>query len=98
MIRVADFVIDFLSKKGVGHIFVLSGGGCMHLVDALGGKPIQYVCNLHEQAAAIGAEAYGQYTRNLGAALVTTGPGSTNAITGVAGAWLDSTPMIVISG
>lgn len=97
-IRVADYIVNFLCKQGIKHIFVLSGGGCMHLVDALRGKPIEYVCNLHEQAAAIAAEAYGQYTQNIGAALVTTGPGSTNAITGVAGAWLDSTPIIMISG
>ena len=98
MIRVADFVMGFLAKKGLGHIFMLSGGGCMHLVDALHSKPLQYVCNLHEQAAVIAAEAYGQYTRKLGVALVTTGPGSTNAITGLAGAWLDSTPILVLSG
>jgi len=71
----------------------------MHLVDSLGKcRDLEYVCCLHEQAAAIAAEAYGQYTNNLGVALVTTGPGATNAITGVAGAWIDSTPMLMISG
>lgn len=71
----------------------------MHLVDSLGkNKALAHVSCLHEQGAAIAAEAYGQVTNNLGVALVTTGPGSTNAITGVAGAWTDSTPMLIISG
>jgi acetolactate synthase-1/2/3 large subunit len=71
----------------------------MHLNDSLGrnGK-LTYVCNLHEQACAIAADAYSQYTNHLGVALVTTGPGGTNTITGVAGAWLDSTPVLFISG
>jgi acetolactate synthase-1/2/3 large subunit len=71
----------------------------MHLVDSVGKCPdIEYICNLHEQACAIASEAYGQYTNNLGVALVTTGPGGTNTITGVAGAWLDSTPCLFLSG
>lgn len=71
----------------------------MHLVDSLGrNSRLQKICCLHEQAAVIAAEAYSQYTNNLGVALVTTGPGATNAITGVAGAWIDSTPLLVISG
>jgi len=71
----------------------------MHLVDSLGRKnELQKICCLHEQAASIAAEAYSQYSNNLGVALVTTGPGATNAITGVAGAWIDSTPLFIISG
>lgn len=71
----------------------------MHLVDSLGNnQDLTPVCNLHEQACAIAADAYGQYTNNLGVSLVTTGPGGTNAITGVAAAWLDSTPTLFISG
>jgi len=71
----------------------------MHLVDSLGTCPdLDYICNLHEQACAIAVEAYGQYTNNLGVALVTTGPGGTNTLTGVAGAWLDSTPCLFLSG
>ncbi len=71
----------------------------MHFNDSLGRcKDIEYICNLHEQASAIAAEAYAQVTNNLGVALVTTGPGGTNAITGVAGAWLDSAPSMLISG
>jgi acetolactate synthase-1/2/3 large subunit len=59
---------------------------------------LTFVCNHNEQASAIAAENYAKATNNLGVALVTTGPGGTNAITGVAGAWLDSTPLLVISG
>lgn len=71
----------------------------MHLVDSLGKcQGLEYVSCLHEQACAIAADAYGQYTNNIGVALVTTGPGSTNAITGVTASWIDSTPMLVISG
>lgn len=71
----------------------------MHLVDSLGrNSNLQKICCLHEQAAVIAAESYSQYTNNIGVALVTAGPGSTNAITGIAGAWIDSTPLLVISG
>jgi acetolactate synthase-1/2/3 large subunit len=86
-------------KEGVKHVFVLTGGGAMHLNDALARcADLTFVCNHHEQACAIAAENYSKATNNLGVAMVTTGPGGTNAITGVVGAWLDSTPMLVISG
>ena len=99
MMKLSDYVFQFISNLGVKHIFMLPGGGCMHLVDSLGKCPnLEYICSLHEQASAIAADAYGQYTNNIGVALVTTGPGSTNAITGVAGAWIDSTLLLVISG
>jgi acetolactate synthase-1/2/3 large subunit len=99
MIKLSDYVVQRICDVGVKHVFLLAGGGCMHLVDSVGRcSRIEYVCNLHEQACSIAAEAYGQYTNNMGAALVTTGPGGTNAITGLAGAWLDSTPCLFISG
>jgi acetolactate synthase-1/2/3 large subunit len=99
VIKLSDYVTNFISRLNVEHVFLLPGGGCMHLVDSLGScSDLEYVCCLHEQAAAIAAEAYGQYTNNIGVALVTTGPGGTNAITGVAGAWIDSTPVLIISG
>jgi len=97
--RVADYVMQFIAGEGIKHVFMLAGGGAMHLNDALARCPdLTFVCNHHEQAAAIAAENYSKATNNLGVALVTTGPGGTNAITGVVGAWLDSTPMLVISG
>ena len=96
--KLSDYVIKFLEDKGIEHIFMLSGGGCLHLVDSVGKSNLKYVCNLHEQAVAIAGEAYAQYTNKPSVCLVTTGPGGTNTITGVASAWLDSIPMIMISG
>ena len=97
--RLADYVMQRIAEEGIRHVFMVSGGGAMHLVDALGRRDdITYICTLHEQAAAIAAEAYARVTHCPGAVLVTTGPGGTNALTGVAGAWLESTPMLVISG
>lgn len=98
--KVSDYIIKFINEKmGVNHVFMLSGGGWMHMLNSLGhNKNIKYICNLHEQAASIAAEAYGQYTNNIGVAMVTTGPGGTNAITGVTAGWIDSTPMMIISG
>lgn len=97
--RVADFIAEFIAKLGVKHVFLLPGGGAMYLVDAVGKCPeLEAVACLHEQAAAISAEAYARINENLGVAMVTTGPGATNAITAVAGAWIESVPMMVISG
>jgi len=97
--KISDYVMDFVAKRGVKDVFLVPGGGCIYLVDSLGRHPgLNYICNLHEQASSVAAEAYAQYTNNLGVALVTTGPGSTNAITAVAAAWLDSTPLMIISG
>ncbi len=97
--RVADYIADFVADLGIGHIFLLPGGGAMHLVDAAGkNERLQVVPCLHEQACSIAAEAYARINGNLGVAMVTTGPGATNAVTGVAGAWIESVPMLVISG
>lgn len=99
MIKLSDYVIKFIAKQGVKDVFLLSGGGCMHLVDSVGRcEELNYICNLNEQAVGIAIEAYGQYTNNLGVGLVTTGPGSTNAITGIAAAYVDSTPCLMLSG
>lgn len=99
MMRVADYIWKFLANRGVRHVFLVTGGGAMHLNDALGReKRIQYVCNLHEQACAMAAEGYARMSGTPGIVSVTTGPGGTNALTGVVGAWLDSVPMIVVSG
>jgi acetolactate synthase I/II/III large subunit len=99
MIKLSDYVVQFIADQGVKHVFMVPGGGAMHLVDSLGScASLQYIPVLHEQAAAIAAEAYARVTNNLGVALVTTGPGGTNAITGLAGAWLESTPCLVVSG
>ena len=98
-IKLSDWVFRYLAGIGVKHVFMVTGGGAMHLNDSLGQcKQIEYICTLHEQAAAMAAESYAKVTNDLGVCLVTAGPGGTNAITGVAGAWLDSTPMLVLSG
>jgi len=99
MIKLSDYVMDFLVAKGVKNIFMLPGGGAIHLDDSLGRcKNLEYTCFLHEQAIAIAAESYGQFTNTPGVALVTSGPGSTNTITGVTAAYFDSTPVFFISG
>lgn len=98
-VKLSDYVIRRVADAGVKHVFLLPGGGAMHLNDSLGKcRDIEYVCNLHEQACAIAAEAYARVTNNLGVAMVTSGPGGTNAVTGVAAAWLDSTPTLFLSG
>ncbi len=93
---------DYLAKRleeYIDHIFLISGGGCIHIVDSLSkSESIKLIPNLHEQASSICAESYAQYKNSLGVALVTTGPGATNAITGIASAWLDSIPVLLISG
>lgn len=97
--RLADYVADFLVNKGVTDCFSVVGGGAMHLNDAFGhheGLKVTY--NHHEQACAIAAEAYARLENRIAAVCVTTGPGGTNAITGVLGGWLDSIPMFVVSG
>lgn len=98
--RVSDFVIQYLRDNyGVDTIFTVSGGGCIFLVDSLGStEGVQYVATHHEQAASIAAEGYARINNKLGACVVTSGPGGTNAITGTLCSWLDSIPVIVISG
>lgn len=99
MIKLSDYVIRKLEETGVKHMFMLPGGGAMHLNDSLGNsKKIKYVTCLHEQACAIAAEAYARVNNKLGLLMVTTGPGGTNALTGIAGAYLESTPVFVVSG
>ena len=97
--RVADYVIEFFENQGVDCIFTVSGGGSIFLCDALGAsKRMQYVACHHEQAASMATEAYARVRQGLGVTLVTTGPGATNAVTGVAGSWLDHVPHVIISG
>ena len=97
--RLADYVADFLVARGVTDVFSVVGGGAMHLNDALGhNKNLKVTYNHHEQACAISAEAYARLDNRIAAVCVTTGPGGTNALTGVVGGWLDSIPMFIISG
>lgn len=97
--RLADYVVDFLVSRGVTDCFSVVGGGAMHLNDAFGHYPgIRVTYNHHEQACAMAAEAYARLDNRIAAVCVTTGPGGTNALTGVVGGWLDSIPMFIISG
>ena len=97
--RVADFIANFLANNKITDVFTVTGGGAMHLNDALGHHPkLHCTYNHHEQACAIAAEGYARYSGQIAAVCVTSGPGGTNAITGVMGGWLDSIPMLVLSG
>lgn len=97
--RVADYVAEFLERQGVSKIFMLSGGGMMHLMDALGRrKELGYVCNHHEHACALSAEGYARKSGRLGACYVTSGPGASNTVTGVVECWQDSVPVLFVSG
>lgn len=96
--RVADYIIDYIYKKGTDTVFMLSGGGAMYLNDATAcHKKIRYICSHHEQASAMAAEAYAKTKGIPGAVIVTSGPGSTNTITGLLEAWQNSIPVIFLS-
>jgi acetolactate synthase-1/2/3 large subunit len=97
--RVADFIADYLSARGLSHVFMVTGGGAMHLNDAFGRHPaLEVICLHHEQACAMAAEAYARLGGRPAILNVTTGPGGINALNGVFGAFTDSLPMIVVSG
>lgn len=98
-VRVADYIAQALVRHGIRDIFMVTGGGAMHLNDAFGScEGLRYVCCHHEQACAMAAEGYARVTGGTGVLNVTTGPGGINALNGVFGAWTDSIPMLVISG
>ncbi len=99
MVKLSDYVIGFLADRGVKHIFMVTGGGAMHLNESIGSEGrLQFVCNHHEQACAIAAECYARVTGEVGVVNVTTGPGGVNALNGVFGAYTDSVPMLILSG
>ncbi len=98
-IKVSDYISEFLVKNNISHVFTVTGGGAMHLNDSLGHqKGLKCIYNHHEQACAIAAESYARIHNKIAAVCVTTGPGGTNALTGVVGGYLDSIPMLIISG
>ena len=98
-IRVSEFIARRLVRHGARHVFLMTGGGAMFLNDALGHQPgLKIVCNHHEQAAAMAAEAYARIAGSVGVINVTTGPGGINALNGVFGAWTDSIPLLILSG
>lgn len=98
-IKLTDYIFDYLSEIGVKDIFMISGGGAMHLVDSVGrNSKLNYICPHHEQAAAIAAEGYARASGKMGVVVITSGPGGTNTLTGVISQWLDSVPVLYLSG
>jgi acetolactate synthase-1/2/3 large subunit len=99
MSTLSDYIIEFLEDKGIEHCFTVSGGGSIFLDDALQrAKRMKYVCTHHEQAAAYAAEGYARARNAVGCCIVTSGPGGTNAVSGVGAAFLDGIPVFYISG
>jgi acetolactate synthase-1/2/3 large subunit len=100
VIKVSNFIANHLaSRHGIRQVFMIPGGGAMHLNDAFGNHPkIAYVCNHHEQASSMCAEGYARTRNALAVCVVTSGPGGTNTLTGVIGQWLDSVPVLYVSG
>ena len=97
--KLSDYVAGFLAEAGVSHVFVLAGGASLHLIDSIGRRDdIEHICPLHEQAAAMAADAYSRHTGRIGAAIATSGPGATNLITGICSAYFDSVPVFFITG
>jgi acetolactate synthase-1/2/3 large subunit len=99
MIKLTDYIANFLVERGVEHVFMLTGGGAMHLNDSLAKhSDLSVIFNHHEQACAMAAESYARLSNKLALVNVTTGPGCFNTLNGVFGAWTDSIPMLIISG
>jgi acetolactate synthase-1/2/3 large subunit len=98
-IRVADYIASRLLEMGAKNVFLLNGGMMMHLVDTLG-RPggLRYICNHHEQASAMAADGFARHSGKLGVCYATSGPGATNILTGLVGAWQDSTPVLFLTG
>ena len=98
--KLSDYVIKFLRDTyNVDTVFTLCGAGCMHLLDSLGNaEGVNFIANHHEQASALAAEGYARMNNKLGVCLLTSGPGGTNALTGTLCSWLDSIPVLNLSG
>jgi acetolactate synthase I/II/III large subunit len=98
-LKLSDYVARFLALQGITHVFAITGGAAAHLIDSVAKTPgITYICPAHEQAAAMAADAYARVTGKLGVAIATSGPGATNMLTGVLGAFYDSVPVLYITG
>lgn len=97
--KLSDIVADFLVSKSIKHVFAISGGSSLHLIHSISNHPsIDYICNHHEQASAMSADAYSRLTGNVGVAIATSGPGATNLITGLCCSYYDSVPVLAITG
>ena len=99
LIKVSDYIANFLVENGITNVFTVTGGNAMHLNDSFGHhKDIKCIYNHHEQASSIAIEGYARVNNEIAVACVTSGPGGTNALTGVLSGYLDSIPMLIISG
>jgi acetolactate synthase-1/2/3 large subunit len=97
--KLSDYIAEFLFREGVRHVFVISGGAIVHCIDSVSRHPeMQVICTQHEQGAGAAADGYSRISQNLGAAMVTSGPGATNLTTSIANAYFDSIPVIFICG
>lgn len=97
--KLSDYIAEFIAKEGIHHVFEVIGGAAVHMIHSIAErKDITYISVQHEQGGAIAAEAYARMTKNMGAAMATSGPGMTNLITGIACAYFDSVPVIYITG
>lgn len=97
--KLSDYIADFLYKQGIKHVFVVSGGAAVHMIDSVARNPkVDYICSQHEQHAGAEADGYSRISNNLGAAIVTSGPGGTNLATSIANAYYDSIPVLFLCG
>lgn len=97
--KLSDYVASFLADRGIRHAFIISGGASIHLLHSIAEHPgVEHICPHHEQAGAMAADGYARVTGRPGCAIGTSGPGATNMITGIAGAWFDSVPCLFITG
>ncbi|MBI5456753.1 thiamine pyrophosphate-binding protein [Candidatus Kaiserbacteria bacterium] len=101
--KCADYIAEFLAKRGFKDVFAVTGGAIAHTIDAIGRRSasrgdVSYTCVVHEQAGAMAAEAYSRLSQGIGVVMATSGPGATNLITGICGSWFDSIPALFITG
>jgi len=97
--KLSDYVAEFLVGQGIKHVFAITGGASAHLIDSIGKRAdIEYICNQHEQASAMAADAYARVTKNLGVTITTSGPGTTNLLTGICCSYYDSVPLLCLTG
>jgi acetolactate synthase-1/2/3 large subunit len=99
VIKVSDYIAEFVAKLGIQHVFAITGGASIHMIHSIAERDdVDFICPHHEQAGAMAADVYSRVSGNLGCAIATSGPGATNMITGIAGAWFDSVPVLYLTG
>ena len=97
--KLSDYIADFIASENIRHVFGVTGGASLHLIHSMVEHPsLEFLCSLHEQASAMSADAYSRATRSMGVAVGTSGPGGTNMITGICGAYYDSVPVLFLTG